>query len=256
VFAWGACLYELLSGRIPYEGPDTRTTNSHVVKGDAHPPTHHDRTIPVPLSDVCMKALESLADKRPKDGGEAESMLRTAWERALTSGLVSPAALAGEEIPHERVPGGAMHGHVTKSPVIETVVPASKPANAGVATTEGEFDGNTTVESGPPAQMSSTAATEADPVTTPPKPRGKGQQPVLVIEGKGSRAGDDDPTRIFTDSRPAQPAVRLSGKAEEHAKMVARPTSADDKPPVSRTWLWVLLVLVVVAAGAYLLFKP
>ena len=32
VFAWGAVLYELLSGRIPYEGPDTRTTNGYVLK--------------------------------------------------------------------------------------------------------------------------------------------------------------------------------------------------------------------------------
>ena len=33
VFAWGAVFYELLSGRIPYEGPDTKTTNGYVVQG-------------------------------------------------------------------------------------------------------------------------------------------------------------------------------------------------------------------------------
>ena len=49
MFAWGAVLYELLSGRIPYEGPDTSTTNSFVVKGDAPPPTHYDSSIPEPL---------------------------------------------------------------------------------------------------------------------------------------------------------------------------------------------------------------
>src|SRR3954469_12738086 len=86
VFAWGAVLYELLSGRIPYEGPDTRTTNSHVVKGDALPPTHHDKTIPQALSDIVMRALEPTAEKRFKDGDDAEASLRKAWETALTSG--------------------------------------------------------------------------------------------------------------------------------------------------------------------------
>ena len=39
VFAWGAVMYELMCGRIPYEGPDTKTTNSYVVQGNAPPPT-------------------------------------------------------------------------------------------------------------------------------------------------------------------------------------------------------------------------
>ncbi len=54
VFAWGALLYELLCGRIPYEGPDTKTTNGYVCKGDAPPPTHHDASVPLPLAEVCM----------------------------------------------------------------------------------------------------------------------------------------------------------------------------------------------------------
>src|SRR5512146_1035341 len=72
VFAWGAVMYELMSGRIPYEGPDTKTTNGYVVQGNAPPPTAHDKTIPGPLSDVCMKALEPDAGRRMKDGDDAE----------------------------------------------------------------------------------------------------------------------------------------------------------------------------------------
>src|SRR5256714_5031116 len=54
VFPLGSALYELLSGRIPYEGPDTKTTNSYVVAGNAPPPTRHDPSIPEPLSHVAM----------------------------------------------------------------------------------------------------------------------------------------------------------------------------------------------------------
>ena len=52
VFAWGACFYELLSGRIPYEGPDTKTTNGYVVQGNAPSPVRHDPSIPEPLATV------------------------------------------------------------------------------------------------------------------------------------------------------------------------------------------------------------
>jgi serine/threonine-protein kinase len=104
VFAWGAVFYELLSGRIPYEGPDTKTTNSYVVKGDAAPPTRHDPSIPEPLSEVVMNALQPGSGRRFKDASEAEQSLRESWDRCLTQGLVHPAVLAMDEISHDKAP--------------------------------------------------------------------------------------------------------------------------------------------------------
>jgi serine/threonine-protein kinase len=267
VFAWGALLYELLSGRIPYEGPDTRTTNSHVVKGDCVPPTHHDRTIPKPLSDVCMRALEPDVARRLKDGDDAERTLRTAWEKALTSGLVSPAALAGDEIPHERVTGGTMHGHVTRPPDQATSAPPP-------ATSQGEFDGATTVESEPPP-MTQTDATDGgatrrgDP-STAARPAGKAgkrdrdkaaaKEPVLVIEGSGpARAGDDAPTRIYREDSRQNPAVRpkrptgrnqLEGQAKEDAARAAKEASSEVREDASDSRNWRLALLVLALLGA------
>jgi eukaryotic-like serine/threonine-protein kinase len=110
VFAWGAVIYELLSGRIPYEGPDTKTTNSYVVQGNAPPPTRHDASIPEPLSAVAMQALQPQDRSRFRDASEAEQSLREAWDRCLTQGLVHPAVLAMEEIAHDKVPA-RMHEH-------------------------------------------------------------------------------------------------------------------------------------------------
>ena len=104
VFAWGAVFYELLSGRIPYEGPDTKTTNGYVVLGNAPPPSRYDASIPEPLSTVTMMALQSSDKTRFKDASEAEQALREAWDRCLTQGLVHPAVLAMEEVAHDRVP--------------------------------------------------------------------------------------------------------------------------------------------------------
>jgi serine/threonine protein kinase len=104
VFAWGACFYELLSGRIPYEGPDTKTTNGYVVQGNAPSPARHDPSIPEPLATVTMTALMPSDQKRFRDAGEAEQALREAWDRCLTQGLVHPAVLAMEETSHDKAP--------------------------------------------------------------------------------------------------------------------------------------------------------
>jgi len=104
VFAWGAVLYELLSGRIAYEGPDTQTTNSYVLKNTAPPPTHYDPSIPGPLADVVMRALHPSTEVRFNNGSEAEHALQKAWELCLASNLVAPSSLVGQEIPHARAP--------------------------------------------------------------------------------------------------------------------------------------------------------
>src|SRR5687768_16942369 len=104
VFAWGACMYELMCGRIPYEGPDTKTTNGYVVQGNAPPPTRHDPSIPEPLATVTMTALQPSDKQRFRDASEAEQALREAWDRCLTQGLVHPSVLAMDELPHDKAP--------------------------------------------------------------------------------------------------------------------------------------------------------
>ena len=109
VFAWGAVFYELLSGRIPYEGPDTRTTNGYVLKKTARSPREHDSSIPEVLAQVCMTALHPSIDVRYKDGHAAKAALEEAWERCINEELIGPKAFSGKEIPHDKAPK-LMHG--------------------------------------------------------------------------------------------------------------------------------------------------
>jgi serine/threonine-protein kinase len=167
VFAWGAVMYELMSGRIPYEGPDTKTTNSYVVLGNAPPPTRHDPSIPEPLSAVVMTALQPSDKARFRDASEAEQALREAWERCLTQGLVHPAVLAMDEIAHDKAPV-RMHeprGLARPSPL-----------------TLGDSQELTAI---------------AD---KPPPPKG------MVIEGSKGRLGDDDPTKLMVREEAAAKA--------------------------------------------------
>ena len=109
VFAWGAVLYELLCGRIPYEGPDTKTTNGLVLKNKVVNPRNHDPSIPVELSEVVMRALNPDTGLRYADGLEAEKALRDAWEKCIQENKIPGKAFSSVELPHGRAPK-AMHG--------------------------------------------------------------------------------------------------------------------------------------------------
>ena len=164
VFAWGAVLYELLSGRIPYEGPDTRTTNGYVLKTTAKSPREYDQSIPEPLAEVVMQALHPSVDVRFKDGAEAEAALKRAWEECLTGDMILLQSLTGPELPHDRV-----------AAVMHHTVPTRAQAKA--------------TKSGTVPMVSSMPAPVPERATLPATPRSMGD-PSRPI-------GDDDPTTIM-----------------------------------------------------------
>ncbi len=196
VFAWGAVMYELMSGRIPYEGPDTKTTNGYVVQGNAPPPTRHDPSIPEPLSQVCMTALQPSDKARFKDASEAEQALRSAWERCLTEGLVQPAVLAMDETPHDKAPA-RMH-----QPRNATPMPRSTPLTLGDS-------------------QELTAVSD--------KPKGTFQ-----IESTKTRPGDDDPTKLMVREDAAKSKVDSTqrGMGAQQAKSPAAEPKSGGRPVV------------------------
>jgi serine/threonine protein kinase len=187
VFAWGAVFYELLSGRIPYEGPDTKTTNSYVVQGNAPAPSRHDASIPEPLATVTMTALQPSDRSRFKDASEAEQALRDAWDRCLTQGLVHPAVLAMDELPHDKV-SSRMHEprNVPRQPMAApAVVPILSNDSSEMTAVDDEMLG----------------------------------KPLTIESKKAARISDDDPTMLqvrvdeMRSKAEAGRTERASGKA-------------------------------------------
>jgi serine/threonine-protein kinase len=88
VFAWGALFYELLCGVIPYEGPDTATTNKKVMAAEPPSPRKWDPKIPEPLAEVVVRALAHDPARRFADGAAALEALGVAWQQSLASGEV------------------------------------------------------------------------------------------------------------------------------------------------------------------------
>jgi serine/threonine-protein kinase len=238
VFAWGAVFYELLSGRIPYEGPDTKTTNSYVVQGNAPPPTRHDGSIPEPLAQVTMTALQPSDRTRFKDASEAEQGLREAWDRCLTQGLVHPSILTMEELPHDKAPA-RMH---------EPRTTTSRPPAIG-------------------ADSQEVTAIVSDAMLA---------KPFTIESSKPGRIGDDDPTTVVVrdDARvtKSDPTARGVGNAKpktDKSELVKQSepvpdttireaqrfgASLADRKSSKLIWLVIAAVLAVAAAVAVLHF--
>ena len=194
VFAWGAVMYELMSGRIPYEGPDTKTTNGYVVQGNAPSPTRHDPSIPEPLATVAMTALQPSDKTRFKDASEAETALREAWEKCLTQGLVHPAVLAMDEVSHDKAPARM---HEPKN--------VSKPS---IPTGFSDSQEMTTIDSAP-KQL----------VVESVKRRGGDDDPTtLMVREDAAKAKPDSTTKGVGQSGKA-PAPAAARKSEKHKTM-------------------------------------
>jgi hypothetical protein len=84
LFGLGAVLYELLTGRPPYEGPNGTAVWEQARRGQVIPPRQVNPRIPRALAHICRKALAPDPEQRYATAGEMERALRRyLWQRRL-----------------------------------------------------------------------------------------------------------------------------------------------------------------------------
>jgi eukaryotic-like serine/threonine-protein kinase len=93
VYALGIVLYEMLTGRRPFEGDSAAGVALKRLTEDPRPPTTH-RPVPAGLSAVVMRALERDPERRYPDAGAFAEALR-AWQRDPAAAPPAAAAAAG-----------------------------------------------------------------------------------------------------------------------------------------------------------------
>src|SRR6266498_3579543 len=64
VYALGCCLYEMLTGQVPFTGPTPVAIAYRHVREDPTPPRMLNPDVPVSLEQVCLKAMAKLPDDR------------------------------------------------------------------------------------------------------------------------------------------------------------------------------------------------
>src|ERR687887_1149617 len=78
LYALGCCLYEMLTGQVPFTGPTPVAIAYRHVQEDPAPPRALKHDVPVSLERVCLKAMA----KRPEDRYQTALEMRQDLERA------------------------------------------------------------------------------------------------------------------------------------------------------------------------------
>ncbi len=224
VFAWGAVFYELICGKVPYEGPDTQTTNGYVLKAEPPSPRVYDPTVPEPIAQIALKAMAHEPAKRYANGAEVEKALADAWERCLAGGLVPISAFASSApgvapapvpVPVPPAPSGSAKAAKVPPPIPKAIPPAQERADRTDVPTEAF---------GPPTPPALKHNTEAS---------SKLQVAAAMVSAQSARPRDDS------------------------AVVIARTPERSPSRPVgstARLWWIVLVVLAAAAAGAIAAF--
>ncbi|MCA9049332.1 MAG: serine/threonine protein kinase [Planctomycetaceae bacterium] len=69
-YALGAILYVILTGQSPFQSDNVETTLKQVISGEVRNPRTLNRSVPLPLASVCLKAMSRDRDDRYQDAAE------------------------------------------------------------------------------------------------------------------------------------------------------------------------------------------
>src|SRR5215468_4054033 len=91
LFSLGGVLYQMTTGRLPFDGPTSAVIFNAILEKNPAPPTDLNPLLPPQFSDVIMKCLEKDRDLRAQSAAEVRADLRRIKRASSSSGRVARA---------------------------------------------------------------------------------------------------------------------------------------------------------------------
>jgi tetratricopeptide (TPR) repeat protein/tRNA A-37 threonylcarbamoyl transferase component Bud32 len=118
IYAVGVLAYEMLSGRLPFEGSSPQAVIAAHVTENPVPITKHRGTVPAPLADTVMRCLEKKPADRWQQADELHSQLAT---MTTPSGGMTPTGTAPLDV---RALQATRQGHPVRVTILFTLAAA------------------------------------------------------------------------------------------------------------------------------------
>jgi eukaryotic-like serine/threonine-protein kinase len=180
LYAVGALLYELLSGRVPFQGETAAATLLDQMIKPLTPPSHHRKGVDRSLEQICLRALAKDREQRFANARE----MRVALRAALTAPPPPPRRRSW------RLPAAASFALLSLAAIVATTI---RPAQQVKAVVENVAEATAVSDQQIEAPIPVVAKAAPAPAIKPPPPKLL-KKPVLAASAHAS-----PPQRVIDD---------------------------------------------------------
>ena len=124
LFSFGAVLYQIATGRLPFDGPTSAVIFHAILEKNPPAPTTVNPLLPPQLDEIILKCLEKDRDLRCQSAAELRADLKRVQRGSSSSGRVETMAALGSSSPVE--PGVTGSGSANSSAPSRVVAPSAE----------------------------------------------------------------------------------------------------------------------------------